>query len=76
MSKLRFTVETHTIDFFKQLPAFLFCFVQACERRLSGHSPAFFRCGSAYPASPYLHAETLFVILSHRASHTKISNHS
>jgi len=28
MSKLRFTVETHTIDILEQLTAFLFCFVQ------------------------------------------------
>lgn len=76
MSKLRFTVETNAVDFFKQLPAFLFRFVQACERRLPRHGPAFFRCGSAYPAGPYLHAVALLVILTHSASHPKISNHS
>jgi len=76
MCKLRFTVETNTIDFFKQLPTFLLGFVQACERRLSWHGPAFFRCGSAYATGPYLHAKALLVFLSHRASHTKISNHS
>lgn len=76
MSKLRFTIKTHTIYALEQLTAFLFCFVQISERRLTRHRPAFFGRGSANSASPYLHPITLLVFLCHRASHTKISNHS
>jgi len=65
MSKLRFTVKTHTIDALEQMTAFLFCFVQISERRLTRHRPAFFGRGSADSASPYLHPITLLVFLCH-----------